>query len=125
MPRPSPFALRPTPAFCVQVPLPAGVVCPRGWDSFEALTTGTYALYNSTFSLNCGPSTPPLSGQYQTDLIRDKALAYIECVRAGAATHATLGANNENNERSYTKRLGDFTDASTCEGLVIATPNVL
>lgn len=36
----------------------------------------TYNLYNSGFSLNCAP-TVFAAGAYQTDTIRDKALAFI------------------------------------------------
>ncbi|EFJ52546.1 hypothetical protein VOLCADRAFT_86751 [Volvox carteri f. nagariensis] len=64
--------------------------CPLGIDHLDALTDGTYNLYNSSFSLNCGPSQA-MMGQYQTDVIRDKALAYIEgAVAAGSPFYLQL-----------------------------------
>ncbi len=62
------------------MPLAPEERCPLGFSHLDVLTLGTYDFYNSTYSLNCGPSQN-LAGQYQTDTIRDKALAYIEYVR--------------------------------------------
>ncbi|KAG2488047.1 hypothetical protein HYH03_013352 [Edaphochlamys debaryana] len=51
--------------------------CPLGWDVLDALTRGTYQFFGSTFSYNCQESSPP-NPQYQTDLIRDKVLGYLD-----------------------------------------------
>ncbi|GFR47079.1 hypothetical protein Agub_g8766 [Astrephomene gubernaculifera] len=59
-------------------PLPAKAHCPYGWNVFDALTDGVYKYYDSSFSLDCAPRSTSYSGQYQTDVIRDKALSYIE-----------------------------------------------
>lgn len=46
---------------------------------FEALSNGTYDYYNSSFSTGGGCGMPTwFPGQYQTDIIRDKALGHIE-----------------------------------------------
>ncbi|GIL62033.1 hypothetical protein Vafri_16345 [Volvox africanus] len=58
--------------------------CPRGFDHLDALTDGTYNFYNSTFSLNCATSQT-MSGLYQTDIIRDKALSYLDAAAASRA----------------------------------------
>ncbi|GLI61011.1 hypothetical protein VaNZ11_003273 [Volvox africanus] len=58
--------------------------CPHGFDHLDALTDGTYNFYNSTFSLNCATSHT-MSGLYQTDIIRDKALSYLEAAAASRA----------------------------------------
>ncbi|PNH10957.1 Arylsulfatase [Tetrabaena socialis] len=50
---------------------------PEGWTVFDALTVNAYNLTNSCFSLNGSP-TKCFPGQYQTDLIRDKALGYLD-----------------------------------------------
>jgi N-acetylglucosamine-6-sulfatase len=52
--------------------------CPLGWNAFDVLTNGTYNYWASTWSLDCGTTSRPMSGQYQTDVLRDKALKYIE-----------------------------------------------
>ncbi len=53
---------------------------PRGWSHFEALPhENTYTLNKPCFALN-GQRRECYAGQYQTDLIRDKALALIRWV---------------------------------------------
>ncbi|KXZ50457.1 hypothetical protein GPECTOR_16g631 [Gonium pectorale] len=53
-----------------------GAYYPKGWTLFDALTQGTYSLMNSCFATNGAPNKC-FPGQYQTDIIRDKALGYL------------------------------------------------
>ncbi|KAG2487606.1 hypothetical protein HYH03_013745 [Edaphochlamys debaryana] len=49
---------------------------PRGLSSMDAITEYLFALYNHCWSLNGAPRVCR-SGEYQTDVIRDKALGFI------------------------------------------------
>ena len=53
------------------------VGCPLGYDNFEALVgPWDVTYYNPAFSVNCGPVVQ-YPGQYVTDLMANKSLAYI------------------------------------------------
>ncbi|KAG2444328.1 hypothetical protein HXX76_001084 [Chlamydomonas incerta] len=54
---------------------------PKGWDVFDALTFNAYNQTNSCFSLNGGVSTC-YPGEYQTDLIANKARGQIDSALA-------------------------------------------
>lgn len=50
--------------------------CTPGWTGIDALTLGTYELYNSCFSTDCGDDEC-FPNQYQTDIITNKTVSNI------------------------------------------------
>ena len=63
-------------------PLPPVCRCPRGWTSFDGIIDGDKNYrewyYKPVFSANCSGVWTPNGTYHQTDIVRDKGLAYIE-----------------------------------------------